>query len=168
MKTYAIFWVIQTYQQLLNVIAIYWRDTFAKYCHKTLSFLCKSFKNLNKCYLPFDCGLSHAKCLDKRQNSSVFLCYMNGITIHLVFSTLLKYMSKVVELLCNMCHNFTNFQPIFIIFSPNRSHRNEAYDDIKIYILNEKEKGEKEDQKFATSRNPIFGGGKKLLVESPI
>ena len=77
-------------------------------------------------------------------------------------------MSKVVALLCKNCHNFTNFHSIPIIFSPNGSYRNEAYDDVKIYILNEKEKDEKEDQKFTTSRNRIFGGKKKLLDESPI
>ena len=88
--------------------------------------------------------------------------------ITLIMTRTLKYMSKVVALLCKNCHNFTNFYSISIIFSPNGSHRNEAYDDIKIYILNEKEKGEKEDQKFTTSRNRIFGGKKKLLDESPI
>ena len=77
-------------------------------------------------------------------------------------------MSKVVALLCKNCHNFTNFHSISIIFSPNGSHRDEAYDDVKIDIFNEKEKGEKEDQKFTTSRNRIFGGKKKLLDESPI
>ena len=77
-------------------------------------------------------------------------------------------MSKVVTLLCKNCYNFTSFYSISIILSPNGSHRNEAYDDIKIYILNEKEKGEKEDQKFTTSRNRIFGGEKMLLDESPI
>ena len=77
-------------------------------------------------------------------------------------------MSKVVALLCKNCHNFTNFHSISIIFSPNGSYRNEAFDDVKIYILNEKEKGEKEDKKFTTSRNRIFGGKKKLLDEKPI
>ena len=77
-------------------------------------------------------------------------------------------MSKVVALLCKNCHNFTNFHSISIIFSPNGSHRDEAYDDVKIDIFNEKEKGEKEDQKFTTSRNRIFGGKKMLLDESPI
>ena len=70
----------------------------------------------------------------------------------------LKYMSKVVALLCNMCHNFTNFHSIF--FSPNGSHRNKDYNDVKIYILNVKEEGEKEDKKRTTSRNRIFGGEK--------
>ena len=37
-----------------------------------------------------------------------------------------------------------------MIFTPNGSQINEAYDDVKIYILNEKKKGEKEDQKFTT------------------
>ena len=46
-------------------------------------------------------------------------------------------MSKVVALLCKNCHNFTNFHSISIIFSPNGSYRNEAYDDVKIYIFNE-------------------------------
>ena len=77
-------------------------------------------------------------------------------------------MSKVVALLCKNCHNFTNFHSISIIFSPNGSHRDEAYDDVKIDKFDEKEKGEKEDQKFTTSRNRIFGGKKKLLDESPI
>ena len=76
-------------------------------------------------------------------------------------------MSNVVALVCNMCHNFTNFHSIFIISSPNESHKNENYDDVQIKILDEKEKGEKEDQKFTTSRNWIFAG-KKLLVESLI
>ena len=77
-------------------------------------------------------------------------------------------MSKVVALLCMKVMLCAITSPIFIIFSPNGSHRNEAYDDVKIYILNEKKKGEKEDQKFTTSRNRIFGGKKKLLDESPI
>ena len=34
------------------------------------------------------------------------------------------------------------------------------YDDVKIYNSNGKEMGEKEDQKFITSRNRIFGGKK--------
>ena len=77
-------------------------------------------------------------------------------------------MSKVVALLCKNCHNFTNSYSISIIFSPNGNYRNEAYDDVKVYILNEKEKGEKEDQKFTTSRNQIFCRKKELLDESPI
>ena len=77
-------------------------------------------------------------------------------------------MSKVVALLCKNCQNFTNFHSISIILSPNGSYRNEAYDDVKIYIFNEKEKGEKEDLEFTTSRIRIFGGKKKLLDESPI
>ena len=67
-------------------------------------------------------------------------------------------MSKVVALLCKNCHNFTNFHSITIIFSPNGSHRDEAYDDVKIDIFNEKKKGKKKDKKFITSRNRIFDG----------
>ena len=52
-------------------------------------------------------------------------------------------MSKVVAILCNTYHNFTNFHSISIIISANGSHEIEAYDNVKIYILNEKEKGDK-------------------------
>ena len=52
-----------------------------------------------------------------------------------------------------MCHNFTNFHLVFIYFSPNGSNRNEGYAYVKIYILNEKKMGEKEDQKFTTLRS---------------
>ena len=45
-------------------------------------------------------------------------------------------------------------------FSRNGSHRNEGYDDIKIYNLNEKENGEKEDKKFTASRIGFLAGEK--------
>ena len=44
-----------------------------------------------------------------------------------------------------------------MIFSQNGSHRNKGHDNVKIYILNKKEEGEKEDQEFTTLKKRIFG-----------
>ena len=66
-------------------------------------------------------------------------------------------MSKVDALpLQYMRYNFTNVHWIFITFSLNGSHRNEGYDDVKIYTLNEKEKGEKEDLSLAPRMSYYF------------
>ena len=83
--------------------------------------------------------------------------------MHWQYDISLKCFSKVVALIYSFCDKFANFHSIYKNLSANKSQENEDKSDIKIIIIYEKEKGEKEDQNFATTRNRLFVWKKSTL-----